>query len=48
MSHGIVGRFVNVEYLKHLASLITNDVRCTREMKSIVTTAKAAFERGIF
>ena len=48
MSHDIMDRFVNVKYLKHLASLVTNDARCTREIKSKVATAKVTFRRRIF
>ena len=33
----------NVEYFKYLGSLLTNDGRCTREMKSRIAMAKAAF-----
>ena len=32
----------NVEYFSYLGSMI-NDARCTREIKSRITTAKAAF-----
>jgi hypothetical protein len=33
----------NVEYLNYLGSMITNDARCTREIKSRIAMAKAAF-----
>jgi hypothetical protein len=33
----------NVEYLNYLGSMITNDARSTREIKSIIAMAKAAF-----
>jgi hypothetical protein len=33
----------NVEYFNYLGSMITNDSRCTREMKSRIFMAKAAF-----
>jgi len=32
-----------VEYFKYLCSVITNDARCTREIKSRVAMAKALF-----
>jgi hypothetical protein len=32
----------NVKYLNYLSSMITNDARCTREIKSRTATAKAA------
>ena len=32
----------NVEYFSYLGSMTTNDARCTREIKSRVTMAKAA------
>jgi hypothetical protein len=35
----------NMEYLKYLGSLITNDARCTREIKSRIGMAKAAFNK---
>ena len=35
----------NVEYLNYLASMITNDVRCIREIKSRIALAKAAFHK---
>jgi hypothetical protein len=34
-----------VEYFNYLGSIITNDARCTREIKSKITTAKAAFNK---
>jgi hypothetical protein len=33
----------NVEYLNYLGSMITNDARCTREIKSRIVMAKEAF-----
>jgi len=33
----------NVEYFSYLDSVVTNDVRCTPEIKSKITVAKAAF-----
>jgi hypothetical protein len=33
----------NVEYFKHLDSMITNDARCTREIKSRIAMTTAAF-----
>jgi hypothetical protein len=35
----------NVEYLNYLGSMITNDARCTREIKSRTAMAKAAFNK---
>lgn len=35
----------NVVYLSYLDSLITDDARCTREIKSRIVTAKAAFNK---
>jgi hypothetical protein len=35
----------NVEYLNYLGSMITNDARCTREIKSRIAMAKAAFNK---
>jgi hypothetical protein len=34
-----------VEYFNYLDSVITNDARCTREIKSMILLAKAAIER---
>jgi hypothetical protein len=34
-----------VEYLKYLGSVITNDERCTREIKSKIAMAKAALKK---
>jgi len=36
----------NVEYFKYLGSMITNDGRCTCEIKSRIAMAKAAFKQG--
>jgi hypothetical protein len=35
----------NVEYFNYLGSMITNDARCTTEIKSRFTMAKAAFNK---
>jgi hypothetical protein len=35
----------NVEYFSYLGSMITNDARCTREIKSRISMAKAAFNK---
>jgi hypothetical protein len=35
----------NVEYFNYLGSMITNDARCTHEIKSTITTVKAAFNK---
>jgi hypothetical protein len=35
----------NVEYFNYLGSMITNDARCTREIKFRIAMAKAAFNR---
>jgi hypothetical protein len=35
----------NVEYFNYLGSMITNDPRCTREIKSRVVMSKAAFNK---
>jgi hypothetical protein len=35
--------FENAECFKYLGSMITNDARCTREIKSRIAMAKAAF-----
>jgi hypothetical protein len=35
----------NMEYLNYSGSMITNDARCTREIKSRIATAKVAFSR---
>jgi hypothetical protein len=35
----------NVEYFNYLGSMITNDGRCTREIKSRIAMAKAAFNK---
>jgi hypothetical protein len=35
----------NVEYFNYLGSMITNDARCTREIKSKIAMAKAAFNK---
>ena len=35
----------NVECFKYLGSILTNDGRCTREIKSKIVMAKAAFNK---
>jgi hypothetical protein len=35
----------NVEYFNYLGSVITNDARCTREIKSRISMAKATFNK---
>ena len=35
----------NVEYFKYLGSIITNDARCTNEIKSRIATAKAPLKK---
>ena len=35
----------NVESFKYLGSMLTNDGRCTREIKSRIAMAKAAFDK---
>jgi hypothetical protein len=35
----------NVEYFKYLGSMIANDARCIREIKSRIVMAKAAFNK---
>jgi hypothetical protein len=35
----------NMEYFNYLSSMITNDARCTREIKSSTAMAKAAFNK---
>ena len=37
----------NVEYFKYLGSMITNDAKSTREIKSGIDMAKAAFNKKI-
>jgi hypothetical protein len=36
----------NMEYFNYLGSMITNDARCTREIKSRIAMAKAAEDEG--
>jgi hypothetical protein len=36
---------MNVAYFNYLGSMITNDARCKREIKSMTATAKAALNR---
>jgi len=35
----------NVEYFNSVGSILTNDVRCTRDMKSRIAMAKAVFKK---
>jgi len=35
----------NMECYKYLGSMLTNDGRCTREIKSRISMAKAAFSK---
>jgi hypothetical protein len=35
----------NLEYFNYLGSMITNDARCRREIKSRIVMAKAAFNK---
>jgi hypothetical protein len=35
----------NVEYFKYLSNMISDDARCTREIKSRISMAKAAFNQ---
>jgi len=37
----------NVQYFKHWGNLITNDSRCTREIKSTIAMAKATFNKKV-
>jgi hypothetical protein len=36
----------NVEYCSYFGSMVTEDARCTREIKSRIAMAKAAFNKG--
>ena len=38
----------NVKYFNYLGSMITNDARCTHEIKSRIVMAKAAFTKETF
>jgi len=38
--------FVYVECFKYFGSMLTNDGRCTREIKSRIAMAKAAFSKN--
>ena len=35
----------NVEFLKYMGSVTTNDAKCTREIKSRIPMTKAAFNK---
>jgi hypothetical protein len=35
----------NMEYLNYLSGMITNDARCIREIKSMISIAKAALNK---
>ena len=35
----------NVDYINYSGSMITNDARCTRETKSRIALAEAAFDK---
>jgi hypothetical protein len=37
-----------VDYFNYQGSVITNDVRCTREIKSKIATAKTEFRKKTF
>ena len=37
----------NVEYFNSVGSILTNDVRCTRDMKFRIAMAKAVFKKKI-
>jgi hypothetical protein len=38
----------NVKEFNYLGSMITNDARCTREIKARIAMAKAAFNKTLF
>jgi hypothetical protein len=38
----------NVEYFNYLGNMITSETRCTREIKSRIAIAKAAFNKKLF
>jgi len=38
-------QLANVEYFEYLGSMLTNDGRCTYEIKSRISIAKAAFSK---
>jgi hypothetical protein len=38
-------QFENMEYFSYLGRMTTNDARCTREIKSTIAMAKAAFNK---
>jgi hypothetical protein len=38
----------NVEYYSYLGSMITNDARCTLEIKSRISMAQAVFNKKMF
>jgi len=35
-----------VEYFNYVGSMVTNDTKCTREIKSRIAMAKAAFNKN--
>ena len=37
----------NVDCYKHFGSMVTNDAKCTREIKPSISVAKAAFKRNL-
>jgi hypothetical protein len=39
-------RLENVEYFNYLCSVITNDARCTREIKSRIIMAEETFDKN--
>jgi hypothetical protein len=41
-------QFENMGYFNYLGSMITNDARCTREIKSNIAMAKVAFNKKTF
>jgi hypothetical protein len=41
----LIKQVESVQYFSYLGSIITNDTRCTREIKPRIARAKAAFKR---
>jgi hypothetical protein len=41
----LIKQVKNVEYFRYLSSMITNDARCTREIKSRIVGAKAELKK---